>query len=84
MRPETGVMQFEDDWPGVFIRGDNAIAIALHLGAVLRCIDAGLAVPAVYLARIKSLLALLDSCDARNKPQAQRARLVTAEEAAAR
>jgi hypothetical protein len=24
-RPETGPMQFGDDWPGVFIRGDNAL-----------------------------------------------------------
>ena len=23
-RPETGAMEFEDDWSGVFIRGDNA------------------------------------------------------------
>lgn len=23
-RVETGVVQFGDDWPGVFIRGDNA------------------------------------------------------------
>lgn len=31
-RPETGTMQFGDDWPGVFIRGDNAahFAMALH------------------------------------------------------
>jgi hypothetical protein len=24
MRAETGPMKFGDDWPGVFIRGDNA------------------------------------------------------------
>jgi len=24
MRAETGPMRFGDDWPGVFIRGDNA------------------------------------------------------------
>jgi hypothetical protein len=24
-RPGTGPMQFGDDWPGVFIRGDDAI-----------------------------------------------------------
>jgi hypothetical protein len=23
-RPETGPMQFGDDWPGIFIRGDTA------------------------------------------------------------
>jgi hypothetical protein len=25
MRPETGPMEFEDDWRGIFIRGDNAL-----------------------------------------------------------
>jgi len=30
-RPETGTMQFGDDWPGVFIRGDNAFAFAMAL-----------------------------------------------------
>lgn len=30
-RPETGPMRFGDDWPGVFIRGDNAMAYAMTL-----------------------------------------------------
>lgn len=30
-RVETGPIQFGDDWPGVFIRGDNAMAIAIAL-----------------------------------------------------
>lgn len=30
-RPETGPMQFGDDWPGVFIRGDDALATVLSL-----------------------------------------------------
>src|SRR5258708_6381349 len=35
-RPETGVMQFGDDWPGVFIRGDNALlGYAPHLRVIL-------------------------------------------------
>lgn len=25
MRPETGPMEFEDDWRGIFIRGDSAL-----------------------------------------------------------
>lgn len=31
-RPETGPMKFDDDWTGVFIRGDNAF----HYGMVLK------------------------------------------------
>ena len=27
-RVETGVIQFGDDWPGVFIRGDHALQFA--------------------------------------------------------
>lgn len=34
-RVETGAVQFGDDWPGVFIRGDNAFAYAMALETVL-------------------------------------------------
>lgn len=31
LRIPTGVLQFGDDWPGVFIRGDEALALANRL-----------------------------------------------------
>jgi len=34
--PETGAMQFGDDWPGFFIRGDNAIHFGMQLQRVLK------------------------------------------------
>lgn len=34
-RPETGAMQFGNDWPGVFIRGDNALFFARTLTAAM-------------------------------------------------
>jgi len=34
-RVETGPVQFGDDWPGVFIRGDNAANCAMLLHAVI-------------------------------------------------
>ncbi len=34
-RPETGPMQFGDDWPGVFIRGDNAAYYARAIDILL-------------------------------------------------
>lgn len=37
-RPETGPMQFGDDWPGVFIRGDNAMHYAMTLLIALNAI----------------------------------------------
>lgn len=34
-RVETGAVQFDDDWPGLFIRGDEALAMAQVLDRVL-------------------------------------------------
>lgn len=34
-RVETGPVQFGDDWPGLFIRGDNAAHDAMLLHAVI-------------------------------------------------
>lgn len=34
-RAETGPMQFGGDWPGTFIRGDNAAMYAIHLERLL-------------------------------------------------
>lgn len=36
MRPETGPMQFDDDWRGVFIRGDSALMGYLPMLQILR------------------------------------------------
>jgi hypothetical protein len=38
-RPETGPMQFGDDWPGTFIRGDNAAYYALNLKTILEYVS---------------------------------------------
>ena len=38
-RVETGPLQINDDWPGVFIRGDNAMAFAYALSRVLAHLD---------------------------------------------
>lgn len=35
-RVETGPIQFGDDWPGTFIRGDNALNYALTLRNVIQ------------------------------------------------
>lgn len=34
-RVETGPVRFGDDWPGLFIRGDNAIMFASSLRSML-------------------------------------------------
>jgi len=35
-RVSTGAVQFNDDWPGLFIRGDEAFALMLELKEVLK------------------------------------------------
>jgi hypothetical protein len=58
-RPETGVMVFGDDWPGVFIRGDDAFMYAEHMRRVIRAVDG-----TVPKAVLDSLQELLRSCQA--------------------
>lgn len=61
-RIETGPIQFGDDWPGIFIRGDNAMYFSMELNAFLESIpvDSELNIsPLLGLARV------LASCDAR-------------------
>lgn len=36
-RVETGPVQFGEDWPGVFIRGDEAMGLAAQIEALQPC-----------------------------------------------
>ena len=38
-RTETGPVQFGDDWPGVFIRGDNTLNYALLLRNLIQRLE---------------------------------------------
>jgi len=38
-RVETGPVKFNDDWTGLFIRGDNAAYYALCLSSVLKTME---------------------------------------------
>jgi len=40
-RVETGPVQFGDDWPGVFIRGDNAFGYAMALQEAMESMPEG-------------------------------------------
>ena len=61
-RVETGPVQFGDDWPGVFIRGDDALAFSAYLEHLLIMVREGNPEidPGVDLTC--GLLDLLDSC----------------------
>jgi len=59
-RVETGVVQFGEDWPGVFIRGDNAFHFWSWLKPLVNR-DSGFLSAAI----LTGLLRLLRSCDVR-------------------
>lgn len=72
-RAETGVMQFGDDWPGVFIRGDNANAYSQALGRLLEAMgqDEDVEVTLPLLAYLEGLRKLLASSDIRSDASPQ-------------
>jgi hypothetical protein len=59
-RPETGPMQFGDDWPGVFIRGDDAFGYAFALRRAVERL-AEFDSSSVDVARLADLVELLGS-----------------------
>lgn len=62
-RISTGVLQIGKDWPGIFIRGDEALAMASVIELYL--VEQG--APIVEHPVIKNLLDLLRSCDVNAK-----------------
>lgn len=58
-RIETGVVQFGNDWPGIFIRGDRAIYLAFILSQYLVETNSS-SIGAVVL---RSLVNLLNECN---------------------
>ena len=77
MRAETGVLKFEDDWPGIFLRGDTAMATAFWLEQVIHKAEAGQVLSDIDQRRMRGLLNLLYSCDQRQKPVCQEAQLIS-------
>lgn len=76
MRAETGIMIFEGDWPGVYLRGDNALATAFWLEQVINKSESGQVLGEIDLRRMRGLLSLLYSCDQRLHPVCQIAELI--------
>lgn len=58
-RVETGPLQFGDDWPGVFIRGDHAF----HFAMSLRAATSGRVFDPILQAEVDGLLDTLISAD---------------------
>ena len=58
-RVETGVVRFQGDWPGIFIRGDNAFFLA---GCIKQALEAN---PEMYFPTkmgLEGFLFILQSC----------------------
>jgi hypothetical protein len=66
-RVETGVVQVNQDWPGVFIRGDSSFGMARYLDVAIKhlreyqnqndnCQDLDLSVSIVNLESLRNLL----------------------------
>ncbi len=65
-RVETGVTQFGDDWPGIFIRGDNAFNYSLWLNIAIQKRQETPDDSYQYDVKVlEGLLSLLRSCDVR-------------------
>lgn len=66
-RVETGVVQFGNDWPGIFIRGDNAAAYATYLYTILRAAEKNEPLDnvakSIYTNYVMGLVTLLRSCN---------------------
>lgn len=64
-RVETGPVQFGNDWPGLFIRGDNAFGLSLELLSVESTLStAGDERNAATVRRVRELLLSCNTCDA--------------------
>lgn len=62
---DTGVVQFDDDWPGVFLRGKEAVVFA----SMLQSLQDPYAEPVVKMAAeryVASMVKLLYGCNVAN------------------
>jgi len=71
-RPESGPMQFGDDWPGLFLRGDNAAPAGMLLSEVLSKVQRTGVLNALELAELHGLARDLGSADVRSGAPVQR------------
>jgi len=63
-RLETGVVQCDDDWPGIFIRGDDAVRMAHCIETVL---EDSVNNQTLFTMMLSSYPALFKSCIADNE-----------------
>ena len=60
-RVETGVIQFGDDWPGVYVRGDNALHMALLMRTAAQALRVSIN-DEISAAQLESYAEMVASC----------------------
>lgn len=61
-RVETGAVQINDDWPGVFIRGDNAMWFAYSLQDFIKSVENKEEISPTSRLVVEELLKTLNGC----------------------
>ena len=62
-RMETGVVQFGDDWPGIFIRGDEACTMAFYINEAFSMMELGETPDVISVSMLKNFANMLGSCN---------------------
>ena len=62
-RVETGPMEFSQDWPATFIRGDDSFGYAMALRALLESDGSNPGIEYIARAQVQGLIELLESCN---------------------
>lgn len=60
-RVETGPVQFGDDWPGLFVRGDDAMYLAASIRTLLKYAPAGPSLDAIHVWHLKDIADLIEN-----------------------
>ena len=60
-RVETGPLQINDDWPGLFIRGDNSFSHRTNLSIIRRKIKSGQTITPDDMINLERVMELLES-----------------------
>lgn len=65
-RMESGPVQFGDDWPGMFLRGDDACPHGYYLGSLIGCLERGLEPDVFTVLMLKNFAQRLCECNVGN------------------
>ncbi len=66
-RMESGVVQFGEDWPGLFLRGDSALVLGTALTDLLGSVEKGQMPSKAQAALLQGLASSLLSVDVRRR-----------------